>query len=196
MCGNLAAVEIQSLHAVRILVFVVCQFWALLSNLRRISTTISGRCFTMGQKALVLFQSIQNTRISELIHFKLFFKIWWEFQCAPLVTPRYNFNLVWSRYDIWWRRSGSTLAHEMPDGNKPLPAPMLTRDYCHPSQCNLTENAKDMLAKCSSKIICFNIFIHRPGDNELRYHVLSLAMVTEASACYPTKTLSSSQCLT
>ena len=152
MCGNVAALEIQSLHAVRILVFVVCQFWALLSNLRRISTTICGRCFTMGQKALVLFQSIQNTWISELIYFKLLFKIWWEFQCAPLVTPRYTFNLVWSRYDIWWRRSGSTLAHEMPDGNKPLPARMLTRDYCHPSQCNFTENAKDMLANVHRKL--------------------------------------------
>ena len=32
-------------------------------------------------------------------------------------------------------------------GPKPLTEPMLTRDYCHPSECNFTENKLDMLAK-------------------------------------------------
>ena len=34
----------------------------------------------------------------------------------------------------------------LPGGTKPLPEPMLSRNYRHPSQYNFTENAQDMLA--------------------------------------------------
>ena len=45
----------------------------------------------------------------------------------------------------------------LPGGAKPLSDPMLIQDLWHPSQCNLIENAEDMLPKLSS--IFFNIFM-------------------------------------
>ena len=46
----------------------------------------------------------------------------------------------------------------LPDGTKPLPEPMLTRDFWHPSQCNFTRNAYDK-AKISFEINVLNICI-------------------------------------
>ena len=63
----------------------------------------------------------------------------------------------------------------LPDGTKPLPEPMLTRDYWHPSQCNFTENAQDMLAKIFIETLIFLDF-YASAFRRRRHYVFGLSV--------------------
>ena len=90
---------------------------------------------------------------------RIWIKAQWNFQQIRIVLENCQWNgpIIWSsinslpaRDTTWWQtkilvNNGSDNGL-LPDGNKPLPEPMLTRNYWHPSQCNFTENAQDMLA--------------------------------------------------
>ena len=59
----------------------------------------------------------------------------------------------------------------LPDGTKPLPEPMLTRDCWYPSQCNVKICSKYAGKNFHSKLSFLKIFMHMPGANELKTHV-------------------------
>ena len=113
-----------------------------------------------GNSGLLQLYGFPSTKLREPILY-----VWWS-NTGKLCQNLESFVLIWESFhqridSLWhsdtmatqnWINTGSGNGW-LPDGTKPLPEPMLTRDFSHPSQRNFIENMQDMMTKISFMII-------------------------------------------